>query len=102
MSFNKDGAHLNEVPKTQPIEVNFHQLQGLVDTHDIDTRIRFHLITTCNSSTSTPNPSRHIPQLLTKYFKLFQTPNSLPPKRPIYHKITLTDTSNLVNFLPYR
>jgi hypothetical protein len=105
MSFTKNGetVQLAGVPKPIPEEANLHQLQRLVDTHAIDTCVRFQFTSTDpNTTTPLPNPDNRISHILTRYESLFHSPTHLPPQRPVDHKITLIGNSNPVNVRPYR
>ena len=104
MSFHKDGVPilLQGTPKPRPEEANLHQLQRMVDTHAIDTLLHLQLV-----PPSTPElPLTHIdPQvnhILTKFSNMFRIPTTLPPQRPIDHKITLNNNSNPINVRLYR
>lgn len=84
-------VHLQGIPKPDPSEENLHQLQRLVDTHTIHTCVQFQFLNNKEHLTSPLIPDERISKIFTKHSKLFQTPSSLPPQRPVDHTITLTN-----------
>ncbi|GAU15122.1 hypothetical protein TSUD_08600 [Trifolium subterraneum] len=103
MSFTKNGhpIHLSGVPKPSPQESNIHQLHRLVETNAIDTLLHLQLIVPENPKQEKPQIPQ-IESILTKFESLFNTPTSLPPTRPVDHKINLPNTANPVSVRPYR
>lgn len=49
-----------------------------------------------------PSPSPKLTQLLHRFVKIFQEPNTLPPQRSITYLIQLLPNFVLVNVCPYR
>ena len=54
------------------------------------------------STTHLPHPIPAINTLLTRYQKLFQTPNHLPPPRDVVHRINTHPATAPMNVRPYR
>lgn len=104
MSFIKNGHHilLSGEPKPAPEEASLHQLQRLVNTDAIDTLIQLQKIIPTTPSTPSEHSDARINTLLKEYSTLFATPHTLPPPRPIDHKIPLIDNNQIANVRPYR
>jgi hypothetical protein len=104
MSFSKDGVsvQLAGVPKPNPQESNLHQLQRLLHTNAIDTCLQLQLITPDPSPQPPTISEPQIEALLEQFDSLFRVPTTLPPNRPIDHKINLNNTANPINVRPYR
>jgi hypothetical protein len=104
MSFSKNGTtiKLSGATKPGPQESNLHQLQRLVHTDSIDTCLHLQLITPEPHPITPSSDPPHITHLLEQFESLFRAPTSLPPNRPVDHKITLPPNSNPVNVRPYR
>jgi hypothetical protein len=104
MSFSKNGSTitLDGATKPGPQESNLHQLHCLVHTNSIDTCLHLQLITLEPQTTSQPSDSPHVAHLLEQFESLFRAPTSLPPNRPVDHKIALPPNSTPVNVRPYR
>jgi hypothetical protein len=104
MSFSKDGVsvQLAGVPKPNPQESNLHQLQRLLHTNAIDTCLQLQLITPDPSPQPPTISEPQIEALLEQFDSLFRVPTTLPPNRPVDHKINLNQTANPINVRPYR
>ncbi|GAU35886.1 hypothetical protein TSUD_383780 [Trifolium subterraneum] len=104
MQFMKDGSLVQLIgePKSSPLESSLHQLKRLVTTNSLDLSYHIQLLSLTNDTTQNPIHHPAIPHLLEKYHHLFEPPTTLPPPRPIDHRIVLTDGANPVNVRPYR
>jgi hypothetical protein len=104
MSFQKDGkpVQLYGAPKPCPQESNLHQLQRLIQTNAIDSYLHLQLLPTDTHTTEPEKAHPQIASIIDKFHTLFLLPTSLPPPRPIDHKINLPDSSNPISVRPYR